>query len=480
MSAVAPEDCAQVRETPNKLIVKVLAARELAGKDFGGSSDPFATVTLDEQQCRTRTVRKTLAPEWGEEFAFDVTRESTSPTSMSMLEVQVWSHNQVFANDFLGVVQVPIHSIEPGRSYEKWHVLAPRKAKDKVSGSVQLEIMRTDSEGTLSTRDFQLLATIGQGSYGKVLQVKKKDNGQIYALKIIKKETLIRRQKIKHTKSEKSILIAANDHPFLVGLKYSFQSEDKLYLVLDYISGGELFYHLQKARRFEEDRAKFYAAEILIALEFLHQNGVIYRDLKPENVLLDMDGHVVLTDFGLCKEGIGYDERTQTFCGTPEYMAPEMLAKTPYGFPVDWWSFGTLLYEMIAGLPPFYSKNGPLMIKQIMEAEIKFPAHFSEDARSICTALLSRDPAQRLGSRGGADEVKTHPFFASLDWEAMYRKGIDPPFKPKMRSETDLVNFDPRFTEMTPTDESPGPQDKKIPEEMQRMFDGFDYAHKGK
>ncbi len=141
------------------------------------------------------------------------------------------------------------------------------------------------------------------------------------------------------------------------------------------------------------------------------------RDLKPENVLLDMTGHVALTDFGLCKEGIGYTEQTSTFCGTPEYMAPEMLSKNPYGMAVDWWSFGTLLYEMIAGLPPFYSKNAPQMIKQIMEADIKFSSVFSEEAKSICLGLLDRDPTMRLGARGGADEVKSHPFFASVDWD---------------------------------------------------------------
>ncbi len=281
---------------------------------------------------------------------------------------------------------------------------------------------------------------------------------------------------MQHTKSEKTVLIAANDHPFLVGLKYSFQTDDKLYLVLDYISGGELFYHLQQARRFEEDRARFYAAEILIALEFLHHNGVIYRDLKPENVLLDMNGHVALTDFGLCKEGIGYEERTSTFCGTPEYMAPEMLAKQSYGFPVDYWSFGTLLYEMIAGLPPFYNKNGPQMIKQIMEADIKFPAHFSEEAKSICAGLLARDPAQRLGARGGVEEVKQHPFFAGVEWDKIYAKQVEPPFKPKLKSEADTANFDPRFTSEAPSD-SPEPNAKKISPELQKLFTGFEYSH---
>lgn len=459
----------------NKLVVRVIEGKDLTGKDFNGLSDPYCILTLEKSQVKTRVIKKNLNPAWNEEFVFDISKETATPTVLPMLEVLVWDHNSVLSDDFLGCIQIALHELEPGQLYDRWYVLAPRKAKDKISGSLHLSILRTGSENTLTTKDFQLLATLGQGSYGKVLQVRKKDTGRVYAMKIIKKETLIRRQKVQHTKSEKAILIAANSHPFLVGLKYSFQSDDKLYLVLDYIAGGELFYHLQQARRFDEDRARFYAAEILLALEFLHEHGVIYRDLKPENVLLDMNGHIALTDFGLCKEGIGYSDMTSTFCGTPEYMAPEMLSKVPYGKAVDWWSFGTLLFEMLAGLPPFYNKNSPLMVKMIMEADIKFPPFFSEDAKSICAGLLMRDPAQRLGTNG-VEEVKAHSFFRAIDWEKVYNKEIEPPFKPKLRSTTDLSNFDPRFTQEVPTD-NPDPEAKVISAEFQKLFHGFEYAH---
>ena len=430
---------------------------------------------MEKTTFKTPVVKKSLNPVWDEEFTFDITKESTSPTSMTVLEVVVWHSNAILSNDCLGIVNVPLHTLEPGQQVEQEYVLAARKSKDKVSGKIRLSLLRSDSTDQLGTRDFELLATLGQGSYGKVLQVRKKDTGRIYAMKIIKKETLIRREKVKHTRAEKSILIQANAFPFLVGLKYSFQTDDKLYLVLDYVSGGELFFHLQQARRFPEDRARFYAAEILLALEFLHSNDIMYRDLKPENILLDDQGHVMLTDFGLCKEGLGMEDRTMTFCGTPEYMAPEMLAKKPYGMEVDWWSLGTLLFEMLSGLPPFYSKNGSQMVKQIMEADIKWPAHFTEHAKDICTGLLDRDPTKRYGAgAAGTAVLKQHPFFASIDWDGLLARKVTPPFVPKVRTETDVSNFDPRFTGQAASD-GPEKTDKPINESLQKLFHGFEY-----
>eukprot|EP00163_Fabomonas_tropica_P025582 TRINITY_DN4449_c0_g1_i9.p1 TRINITY_DN4449_c0_g1~~TRINITY_DN4449_c0_g1_i9.p1 ORF type:complete len:493 (-),score=124.32 TRINITY_DN4449_c0_g1_i9:264-1742(-) len=457
----------------NQLRIRVVEAKGLAAKGLTGSADPYCIVTLEKNQVKTSVAKKTLNPKWDEEFVFDIKQEKSSAMGMSQLEIIVWDHNSIFSNDFLGTISIPLHSIEPGELVDKWYTLCPRKAKDKVAGQVRIQAQRSESEGTLSIRDFHLLATLGHGSYGKVLMVRKKDTNRIYAMKIIKKEMLIKRQKVKHTRSEKNILVSAHNHPFIVSLKYAFQSEDKLYLVLDYVSGGELFYHLQQAKRFPEDRAKFYAAEIIIALEFLHKNGVIYRDLKPENILLDMNGHVILTDFGLCKEGIGYEDRTTTFCGTPEYMAPEMLAKQPYGMAVDWWSFGTLLFEMIAGLPPFYSKNGPVMIRQIMEAQIQFPSHFTEEAKDICGRLLIRDPAKRLGAQRDGLELREHPFFAGVEWDKIEAREIEPPFKPKVKSSTDTSNFDPRFTAEPPTD--PQEPSRHLSESLQKMFTGFEF-----
>jgi len=210
--------------------------------------------------------------------------------------------------------------------------------------------------------DFELLKVIGKGSFGKVMQVKKKDDGQIYAMKVLRKEAIIARKQVDHTRAEKAILQKI-EHPFIVKLNYAFQTEDKLYMVLDFVNGGELFFHLKKEGKFSEERVRLYSAEIALALHHLHSRDIVYRDLKPENILIDADAHICITDFGLSKEIIS-DEVTHTFCGTPEYLAPEVLKGQGHGCPVDWWSLGTLIYEMLTGLPPFYSQNINIMYQK--------------------------------------------------------------------------------------------------------------------
>jgi len=278
--------------------------------------------------------------------------------------------------------------------------------------------------------DFEILKVVGRGSYGKVMQVRKKDTGNIYAMKTLKKQMLRARKQIKNTKTERRVLELI-DHPFLVSLKFAFQTDTKVYMVLDYFTGGELFFHLKHGGRFSEARARFYTAEITLALECLHENNIIYRDLKPENVLLDDDGHVRLTDFGLSKESIQGNQLTHTFCGTPEYLAPEVVQSKWYGKAVDWWSMGTLLYEMLTGWPPFYNENMHVMYDRIVRAPLTFPKDMSPEAKSLLTGLLQRDPRQRLGSTNGMQDFKDHPFFRGIDWVALYEKKITPPFIPQ-------------------------------------------------
>jgi len=262
------------------------------------------------------------------------------------------------------------------------------------------------------------------------------------------------------------------EHPFLVKLHYSFQTSDKLFFVMDYINGGELFYHLQKDKRFSEDRVRFYAAEIVSGLDYLHGAGVIYRDLKPENLLITREGHIVMTDFGLSKEGL-HDkfDRTGTFCGTPEYLAPEVLEGKGYTKAVDWWSFGTLLYEMLTGLPPFYSEDVQEMYSKIMTADLEFHAIIGPDARDLLSKLLDRNDELRLQD---ANLIKKHPFFKPIDWEALYHKKIPPPFIPEVGADDDTNNIDEAFTGMDietclnddeNAEENVGPSD----------FEGFTY-----
>jgi len=205
--------------------------------------------------------------------------------------------------------------------------------------------------------DFILHKVVGTGNLGKVMLVSKKDTGEYFAMKILNKEHVVQQDEVEHILTEKRVLTQGIRHPFLVGVHYCFQTNDKLYFVLDYINGGELFFHLQREQTFTEDRVRFYAAEIILALEFLHNIGIVYRDLKPENVLLDSDGNIALTDFGLAKDGISDDTKAKTFCGTPEYLAPEVVLGERYGREVDWWCLGTVMYEMLCGCVPFFSSG---------------------------------------------------------------------------------------------------------------------------
>ncbi|KAL6074517.1 Serine/threonine-protein kinase Sgk2 [Balamuthia mandrillaris] len=301
-----------------------------------------------------------------------------------------------------------------------------------------------DGLNKLGKEDFELLSVIGKGSFGKVMLVKKKDTGNIYAMKVLRKEALIARKQVAHTKAERSILQKVQ-HPFIVTLHYAFQTKDKLYMILDYVNGGELFFHLKKEGRFPEERVVLYVAEIVSAIAHLHTLGIVYRDLKPENILLDSQGHVVLTDFGLSKE-IDPQEGTQTFCGTPEYLAPEVLKGQGHGVEVDWWSLGTLMYEMLTGLPPFYSQNINIMYQKILAGELRYPSYVSKAAKSLLNGLLTRDVSKRLGS-SGADAIKNHKFFAKIDWQKLERREVEPTFKPKVRGVADVSQIDPVFTQ---------------------------------
>jgi len=229
-------------------------------------------------------------------------------------------------------------------------------------------------------------------------------------------------------------------------LRYAFQSKDKLYFVLDYYQGGELFFHLKNNRRFPEDVARIFVAEIASALGHLHSLAVIYRDLKPENILLDDVGHVCLTDFGLSKD-VDPNDKAHTFCGTPEYLAPEIVTGAGHDKAVDWWSLGILLYELTVGIPPFYSQNVNEMYNKIQHGVLRFPPFLSENCKSLIVALLNRDPKKRLGSRDDIEDIKVHPFFKDMSWQKLLAKEIDPPYKPKVKpTGDDTSNFDATFT----------------------------------
>ncbi|XP_027542403.1 ribosomal protein S6 kinase alpha-2 isoform X4 [Neopelma chrysocephalum] len=304
---------------------------------------------------------------------------------------------------------------------------------------------------------FELLKVLGQGSYGKVFLVRKikgSDAGQLYAMKVLKKATLKVRDRVR-SKMERDILAEVN-HPFIVKLHYAFQTEGKLYLILDFLRGGDLFTRLSKEVMFTEEDVKFYLAELALALDHLHSLGIIYRDLKPENILLDEEGHIKITDFGLSKEAIDHDKRAYSFCGTIEYMAPEVVNRRGHTQSADWWSFGVLMFEMLTGSLPFQGKDRKETMALILKAKLGMPQFLSIEAQSLLRALFKRNPSNRLGAGfDGVEEIKRHPFFVTIDWNKLYRKEIKPPFKPAVGRPEDTFHFDPEFTSRTPTD-SPG------------------------
>ncbi|KAM8809439.1 ribosomal protein S6 kinase alpha-2 [Eudromia elegans] len=304
---------------------------------------------------------------------------------------------------------------------------------------------------------FELLKVLGQGSYGKVFLVRKikgSDAGQLYAMKVLKKATLKVRDRVR-SKMERDILAEVN-HPFIVKLHYAFQTEGKLYLILDFLRGGDLFTRLSKEVMFTEEDVKFYLAELALALDHLHGLGIIYRDLKPENILLDEEGHIKITDFGLSKEAIDHDKRAYSFCGTIEYMAPEVVNRRGHTQSADWWSFGVLMFEMLTGSLPFQGKDRKETMALILKAKLGMPQFLSIEAQSLLRALFKRNPSNRLGAGfDGVEEIKRHSFFVTIDWNKLYRKEIKPPFKPAVGRPEDTFHFDPEFTSRTPTD-SPG------------------------
>ncbi|KAJ6108545.1 AGC-kinase C-terminal [Penicillium sp. IBT 18751x] len=341
-------------------------------------------------------------------------------------------------------------------------------------GSIKIGVSFVENrQRSLKMEDFDLLKVVGKGSFGKVMQVMKKDTGRIYALKTIRKAHIISRSEVTHTLAERSVLAQINN-PFIVPLKFSFQSPEKLYLVLAFVNGGELFHHLQREQRFDINRARFYTAELLCALECLHGFKVIYRDLKPENILLDYTGHIALCDFGLCKLDMKDEDRTNTFCGTPEYLAPELLLGNGYTKSVDWWTLGVLLYEMLTGLPPFYDENTNEMYRKILQEPLTFPSSdiVPPAARDLLTRLLDRDPQRRLGANGAA-EIKSHHFFANIDWRKLLQRKYEPSFRPNVLDARDTDNFDREFTSEAPQDSYvDGPA---LSQTMQQQFAGWSY-----
>ncbi|GAB4820560.1 hypothetical protein N2152v2_007606 [Parachlorella kessleri] len=313
--------------------------------------------------------------------------------------------------------------------------------------------------------DFELVRILGTGSFGRVSLAKHKRNGAICAIKALSKAHIVKSQQIAHLRCERDIL-GGVDHPLIVKYRGSCQDAECVYLFLEYVAGGEFFTLLRNRGKLSEDAARFYGAEVLLMFEYLHGKDIVYRDLKPENLLVDREGHLKLTDFGFAK-AIG-SKRTYTLCGTPDYLAPEIILSKGHGKAVDWWAFGVLLYEMMAGQPPFFDVDPMGTYKKILKGSLTFPAHFSVTARDLVRKLLQVDLSKRYGClAGGVNDIKTHPWFRGTDFEAILHRRVAPPIKVVVKGEADTSNFED-YSELEPI-----AHEFKLSQAEQALFTGF-------
>lgn len=371
-----------------------------------------------------------------------------------------------------------------------------KKLQRQASRSCPEMLDATRPPEAVTIDDFQLLRVVGKGAFGKVMLVRRKkrgnvlsgqsptnsgansyesiiSGGKVYAMKVIKKAAVFAKNQVEHTKTERRILQGI-DHPFMVKLRYAFQNESKLYFVMDYYNGGTLHFHLRRAINFDEDRARFYAAQLVLAISHLHTYNIVYRDLKPENVLMDDQGFIAITDFGLSRDNFDSKDGLSTFCGTPEYIAPELIRRVPYGRSVDYWSLGVLIFEMLAGYTPFFNSNRKRNFENIVKLPLRLPTEFSDEAKSLLRGLMCKDPSKRLGSGPvGATEIMEHPFFAKTDWEKLYKRDVNVPFRPIVRKDGEVNNVPEFFKRQDAVDSVVG---ESVPIEKSHVFQDFSYA----